>query len=688
METKILADPDKNLQHTVQNLMEEMNETAGKFPPGLMHRTEEILRQTREQRFEFGTGVCLRILGQFYLFQSNFQQAREMLDEAVGIFRDLDDNYELVKCRNAISKIYNFSGNFRQVIENAESCKVVLEEHHDFSELASCYNDLGIAHHRLDNIRGAIVYFEKSAALYLQLGRKLQYSRVIFNCSNCYERIGNYEKAMELLYKALDIAQETEDLNIESRISNNLGIIFREAGELEKAQYHFEKSIQLKRTLHDRHGEANTLSNLFELLTDRNELRKAQEYALESMAIYESLGDQFGMANLMAHMAAASLKAGELDLAARQIEKGMENARQFGFKKVQLMLQMHRASWYELKKETDKAIAENLSALTLSEEILGDTYRSQIHYSLYRIYRDNKELELALQHFMAFHELENKRHEDQKISQIKFLETLHKLENSQLEKNIVELQNKELSRALQHTEGLKDQALRENEMKTELLDMAVHDLLNPLSGIIGFTDLIIKYRQNPEEVLEFANQISLASRSMSKLIHDLLEISALEKGRLELNREKVSLNVVFKRVINKNLPQSVKKQIDILLNDYETVFVHGDKDRLEEIFDNLISNALKYSNPKSGITITVRQEGKLAIVDIRDNGLGLTSEDLKRIFLKFEKLSSRPTGGESSIGLGLSITKKLVELHGGHISASSEGKKKGSTFTVTLPAAE
>ena len=109
------------------------------------------------------------------------------------------------------------------------------------------------------------------------------------------------------------------------------------------------------------------------------------------------------------------------------------------------------------------------------------------------------------------------------------------------------------------------------------------------------------------------------------------------------------------------------------------------KDRLTEIADNLINNALKYSPKEKNIIVTIREENELAILEIRDEGQGFMEEDKNHLFQRFVKLSAEPTGGESSTGLGLSIVKSLVEAHHGTIKVMSDGKNKGATFIVELP---
>lgn len=126
----------------------------------------------------------------------------------------------------------------------------------------------------------------------------------------------------------------------------------------------------------------------------------------------------------------------------------------------------------------------------------------------------------------------------------------------------------------------------------------------------------------------------------------------------------------------------------IYFNIEDHPIVYADETKLTEIADNLLNNAIKYSEKDKNITITVKQKNDKAILEIEDEGPGFTQEDKINLFQRFTRLSAKPTGGETSTGLGLSIVKALIEAHHGSIIAESEGKNKGSKFTVEIPVAK
>jgi signal transduction histidine kinase len=181
---------------------------------------------------------------------------------------------------------------------------------------------------------------------------------------------------------------------------------------------------------------------------------------------------------------------------------------------------------------------------------------------------------------------------------------------------------------------------------------------------------------------------------MMRIIDGLLKTAALEEGKVELNKTLYDMSRLVEEVVSCNQMQAQNKRQTLSFQAEPNCMVLVDTDRMREVIDNLISNAIKYS--PEGKTIAVRvQHSKddndggapSVLVSVRDEGQGLTEEDMKKLFGKFQRLSAQPTAGESSTGLGLAIVKQLVELHGGKVWAESEGKNKGSIFCVKLPSA-
>jgi ligand-binding sensor domain-containing protein/nitrogen-specific signal transduction histidine kinase len=222
-----------------------------------------------------------------------------------------------------------------------------------------------------------------------------------------------------------------------------------------------------------------------------------------------------------------------------------------------------------------------------------------------------------------------------------------------------------------------------NEFKTRLLDLAAHDLKSPLISIRGFAQLA---RQEPSTAKDAANSIHRLSQSMLSLINELLDASTIEQGHLQLIRRDTDLSSLVLAVgdIYRIAAERKQQRLEIEPAAPGSCLVHVDVGRMQACIENLVTNALKYSPPGTAITVRVVAHDDRARVCVRDQGPGLTPDDLRRLFGRFQKLSARPTAGEPSTGLGLSIVKQIVEMHGGlvEVEAPSGG---GSVFCIDLP---
>jgi signal transduction histidine kinase len=224
--------------------------------------------------------------------------------------------------------------------------------------------------------------------------------------------------------------------------------------------------------------------------------------------------------------------------------------------------------------------------------------------------------------------------------------------------------------------------------QNNVLSIAAHDLKTPLTLISAWAELAKISKQDPDSVDKMCNEITRAAGKLNVMVNNLLEKARKEAGNVQLRLHKVEFSKLVEQVVQTNEVLAKNKNIKLETNLIDYPVINGDNDRLIEIVDNLINNAIKYSPPDKVISTTIHEQDKFAILEVTDEGQGLNDDDKKNIFQRFARLSSVPTGGESSTGLGLSIVKSLVEAHNGEVSAVSRGKNEGSTFIVKLPVSE
>lgn len=228
-----------------------------------------------------------------------------------------------------------------------------------------------------------------------------------------------------------------------------------------------------------------------------------------------------------------------------------------------------------------------------------------------------------------------------------------------------------------------DQLLALNIEKNEFMGIAAHDLKNPLSTIIMGGELLALREPTPEMAM-ITDTIIGAGRRMRDLINNLLDVNAIEEGRFLTKLERCDLAKLATTSVEQNQPNAKRKEIGLQFDPVGEFAVRADAGAATQILDNLISNAVKYSPQRTTVSIRAYTERGHACVAVKDEGPGISEEDRKKMFGKFARLSARPTGGESSNGLGLSIVKRLAEAMSGTVECQSI-LGEGSTFIIRLP---
>jgi signal transduction histidine kinase len=227
---------------------------------------------------------------------------------------------------------------------------------------------------------------------------------------------------------------------------------------------------------------------------------------------------------------------------------------------------------------------------------------------------------------------------------------------------------------------------RANRMKSEFLANMSHELRTPLHTVIGFSELLGEEMKGPLNVDQkrFVNHIRKDALHLLALINEILDLSRIEAGKLILSRETLDLNAVLDDATSSIRPQCGTKSIRIEADIPLSILIDGDRVRVRQIFYNLLSNAVKFTPDGGCIQIAVCCAGGVAEISVSDSGIGIPPEEHQSIFDKFHQIVPATSGMREGTGLGLPITKRLVEEHGGRIWLASE-PGKGSCFTFTLP---
>jgi signal transduction histidine kinase/ActR/RegA family two-component response regulator len=237
------------------------------------------------------------------------------------------------------------------------------------------------------------------------------------------------------------------------------------------------------------------------------------------------------------------------------------------------------------------------------------------------------------------------------------------------------------------TRALLEQRADADERKDQFLATLAHELRNPLAPIRNSLALLRLAREQPSALTAF-EIIDRQVNHMVRLVDDLMDVSRITRGKIALQREPLDLGTVIAAAVETSRPliDEAGHRLEITVP-AEELIVDGDPMRLAQVFANLLNNASRYTDPGGRISVTARREGDSAVVRVRDTGVGIPPDAIARIFDMFAQADAHDSRSRTGLGIGLTLARSLVEMHGGSIGAASEGKGRGSAFVVRLPLA-
>ena len=242
------------------------------------------------------------------------------------------------------------------------------------------------------------------------------------------------------------------------------------------------------------------------------------------------------------------------------------------------------------------------------------------------------------------------------------------------------------SEALQAQRKRADGRAEANRSKEQFMALLSHELRSPLSPIVNALNILRQMKTNDPIIEQTANIIDRQVGVMVRLVDDLLDISRITKGKLRLTKEQVEL-----RVVVNNAAESVRPLMNARKHEFSVslptkpIWVEADPARMEQVVVNLLNNAAKYTDPGGLVQMTAAQEGAEAIIQVRDNGVGIAPEMLPHIFELFTQVDGSLGRSYGGLGIGLALARNLVEMHAGSLQAASAGSRKGCEFTIKMP---
>ncbi len=635
---------------------------------------------------------CLALQSAAYQRLSQFEGAQKAALRAVSIAKKTNDHKTIAQAFRILGGVFSFRGEYEAALEMYEKGLEHSQKAGDKKSICALLNNIGTVYHNLANYARAMQYYRQSLETYLEIADKRGEANAYINIGNNYYALGDYANALDYQLKALKGYESINDEQGKSLAYSGLALIYEQLGEYQKAIQNYQNCLEFEKKSGNQWSLAITLNNLGNVYDAMSDYSRALECYQESLCIKRQLLDRQGIAHTLNNIAELYIKQKRYTDAMNALNESLDLLESIGDKNGQALGLMAAAKLFSEKEfelfNLDKAIEYLHRSVQIALEIKAKAVLANAYQALSELCEQKGDATRALYYYKCFHNIEREIRSEENEKRIQSLSIAYEAEQAKKEAELHRLQSEKYR--------LENFELAEaNRFKTELLAIAAHDLKNPLQSIMGFAQLIEERKEDSTAIESFAKIIQNSSQRMLSLINNLLEDAKAEMTTFELKPETLNLtNLIWQMLERQFNTQAQQKSQTIFFESDGDILLKADRERLKQVFENLIGNAIKYSPKGKSIWIELRKQprtnqatNETVLVSVKDEGQGLTEEDKSKLFGKFQRLSAKPTGGEGSTGLGLAITKQLVEKHNGRIWAESEGKDKGATFFVELPMA-
>lgn len=626
-------------------------------------------------------GDCLHILSWLEVEFSKFDNAIVALSYAKKLFEEIDDKDSICKICVVLGSAYVLKGEFKTAIQyNLEGLKIA-EDDNNMENATILLSNAGLTYWNLGDNKKAFELISKSLKNKREKGDKLDIAKSLNNIGLVYNAMGDYYKALEAYNEAYNIVEELDEKKGVGILYMNIGLIYERLGETDKAENFLYKALESYKAVDYKKGIGECLVNLALVTRVAGRTETALRYAYESFEVATAIGDKkviaFTFQEIMNVFKDKKDYKKALDFALKCYDLRKEIEHKAGVMGIcgdigELLTEMN---------EIDKALKFLNEGITLGKEVGSKAELLNLYQNASKCYELTGNFKEAVEFLKKHIELRDIVFSEETNRRIQNVQTQFEVVQAQRESEIYKLKNIDLAEANKKLEDM-------NQEKNEFLNLVSHDLKNPLNSIYGFSNLLVEdiNTLSREEISDFASNINISSMAMLDLVNEILNSEMMDSGRYELNNELIDLNVLINSLISINKFQLRQKEIKIVFNDKIVSHVFNDSNVIKQIISNLLSNAIKFSPEGKNITITVahNKSDSSTWVGIQDEGPGLTEEDRKKLFTKFARLSAKPTAGESSTGLGLSIVKKLADIIGAKVVCESE-HGKGAKFILQIP---
>lgn len=611
---------------------------------------------------------------------------------------ELDLAKGLSKPLSFIGLAMSYKGDYESSFDFHSRAIGIAREEGDSVQLGFGYNNFGRLFFDQGDMARAYHNFIEAQTIFTAIGDTVGISYVARSLANLYKSQNDLDKALRMSLRAYELRKKIGlPRGILSALME-LGLVYQVVKDTLNAINSLHEADSIAQAIDDKISQAEINLALGEFLLNERQLEDAFITANEAYEIVHSTDNRrlFPRTHLL--LGRLNFESNNYDKAISYLTKVIEDAEGTGNLILERDAHFYLSNLYTSRGQRQKGIEHSNRYLILKESLHNVDLARQIERLQFQLEIEKKEKENEL--LVASHQADEATMHKQRLQNvmlviiivfISILSAIHWL-NSRKRRDInyklagknaeIQMQRAEIIRQNENLSRRNAQLSDLNHEKDTLMSIVAHDLKSPLNRIRGLTDLLEMDGTDPQEQKTYVEMIKNATQAGLDLIKDLLDVNMLEENVLP-EYSSVDLESFLSDKMESLSHAAEQKGIQIKIT-APSKEVYTDVDYLGRIVDNLVSNAIKFSRNNTMVEVAAGDSGEKFWIRVRDHGPGFSEDDKSKLFQKFQKLSARPTAGESSNGLGLAIVKTLVDRLDGEITLHSE-IRKGSEFIVTFP---
>lgn len=637
--------------------------------------------------------IILVLLSNCLLAQTELDSLELLIPQKEGI--------EKVKLLTKISyKYWNISPD-----KGISIAELALEEaiNNNYTrEESMCYNCLGVNYWAKGEFETALSYYYKS----LEIGEKLEDGDLTSACLNniamIYARLKQYDKAIEYYRKAGDIAISRENIADQIKYNNNIGNVLMRTKQYEDALTYFETNLEYSEQIDDPYliALSNTNIGLSNLRIEN--LEEALYYLNIGFDMFMELSNLYYTSTIAQSLGVICLKQQKYPQALKFLTQAEKFATESNSLEVLAKIQNDISEYYVAIKDYKTALDYHIKYQTINDSLFNQKNSQQIAEMHTKYETEKKEAEnklLLKENDIQELEIEKQTNIRNTFIGISVLVVIliivlfsrfwiKKKANLALsQKNrLIENQKEQLVITNEKLNEQYDQVKLLNATKDKFFSIIAHDLKNPFNIILGYSDLLTSDYDSFDDTnrKKFISEIDQSSKTTYSLLENLLTWARSQQGKIKITKEKLNLKKLINLSFEPYTPNSRKKNIEIINKVPEKICIDSDKYTMMTAIGNLINNAIKFTPEGGQITIdTISDSNRIEII-IKDSGVGMSQEQIQKLFRIDESFSTYGTDNEKGTGLGLILCQEFIEKNGGNIKVESI-IGKGSKFIISLP---